>query len=97
MKAGIDAMLKSLDPYTNYIAADDIENYRILTTGEYSGIGAVVERKNGVHTIVMPYEGFAAHEASLKAGDEIHKINDIELEKQNTGRNRISVKGPVQI
>ena len=80
MKAGIDEMLETLDPYTNYIAADDIESYRILTTGEYSGIGAVVERMDGVSTVVMPYEGFAAHEAGLKAGDEILAINGIQLE-----------------
>ncbi|MDH5609745.1 MAG: peptidase S41, partial [Cyclobacteriaceae bacterium] len=45
MKTGIDAMLKSLDPYTNYIPEDDIEEYRTMTTGEYGGIGALVDRK----------------------------------------------------
>ncbi|MEP1093944.1 MAG: S41 family peptidase [Cyclobacteriaceae bacterium] len=93
IKKGIDEMLGSLDPYTNYIAADDIENYRMLTTGEYSGIGAVVERRNGVHTVVMPYEGFAAHEAGLKAGDEIHKIGGISLEGKNSDEISYLLKG----
>lgn len=93
MKAGIDEMLETLDPYTNYIAADDIESYRMMTTGEYSGIGAVVERKNGVSTVVMPYEGFAAHEAGLRAGDEIHAINGISLEGKSQEEVRFLMKG----
>lgn len=93
IKKGIDEMLGSLDPYTNYIAADDIENYRMLTTGEYSGIGAVVERKNGVHMVVMPYEGFAAHEAGLKAGDEIRKIGGIPLEGKSSDEIGYLLKG----
>lgn len=93
MKSGIDEMLETLDPYTNYIAADDIETYRMMTTGEYSGIGAVVERKNGVSTVVMPYEGFAAHEAGLRAGDEIHAINGISLEGKSQEEVRYLMKG----
>ncbi len=93
MKSGIDEMLETLDPYTNYIAADDIETYRIMTTGEYSGIGAVVERKNGISTVVMPYEGFAAHEAGLRAGDEIHAINGVPLEGKTQEEVRFLMKG----
>lgn len=93
IKKGIDEMLESLDPYTNYIAADDIETYRMLTTGEYSGIGAVIEKKNGIHTVVMPYEGFAAHEAGLKAGDEIHKIGGVALEGKSSEEINYLLKG----
>ena len=93
MKSGIDEMLETLDPYTNYIAADDIETYRMMTTGEYSGIGAVVERKNGVSTVVMPYEGFSAQEAGLRAGDEIHAINGISLEGKTQEEVRFLIKG----
>ncbi|GAB4249556.1 MAG: S41 family peptidase [Ekhidna sp.] len=93
MKSGIDQMLETLDPYTNYIAADDIESYRIMTTGEYSGIGAVVERKNGVSTVIMPYEGFAAHDAGLRAGDEIHAINGISLEGKTQEEVRYLMQG----
>ncbi|MEP1034624.1 S41 family peptidase [Ekhidna sp.] len=93
MKSGINEMLETLDPYTNYIGADEIETYRMMTTGEYSGIGAVVERKKGVSTIVMPYEGFAAHEAGLRAGDEIHAINGIPLEGKSQEEVRFLMKG----
>lgn len=93
IKKGIDDMLGSLDPYTNYIAADDIETYRMMTTGEYSGIGAVVERKNGVNVVVMPYEGFAAHEAGLRAGDEIHEIGGVALEGKTSDEISYLLKG----
>lgn len=93
MKSGIDEMLETLDPYTNYIAADDIESYRIMTTGEYSGIGAVVERMDGISTIVMPYEGFAAHDAGLRAGDQIQAINGIFLEGKTQEEVRYLMKG----
>ncbi|MEM6829860.1 MAG: S41 family peptidase, partial [Bacteroidota bacterium] len=93
IKQGIDEMLESLDPYTNYIAADDIETYRMLTTGEYSGIGAVIEKKNGINTVVIPYEGFAAHEAGLKAGDEIHKIGGVVLEGKSSEEINYLLKG----
>lgn len=93
LKSGIDEMLETLDPYTNYIAADDIETYRIMTTGEYSGIGAIVERKEGISTIVMPYEGFSAHTAGLRAGDEIHAINGTSLEGKSQEEVRYLMKG----
>ncbi|MEO9872561.1 S41 family peptidase [Ekhidna sp.] len=93
IKSGIDEMLETLDPYTNYIAADDIETYRMMTTGEYSGIGAVVERKNGISTVIMPYEGFAAYDAGLRGGDEIHAINGISLEGKSQEEVRFLMKG----
>jgi len=94
MQSGINKMLETLDPYTNYIAADDIENYRMMTTGEYSGIGAIVERKNGISTIIMLYEGFAAQKAGLLAGDEIHEINSIPLKGKTEEEIQFIMGGP---
>ncbi len=79
MKTGIDAMLASLDPYTNYISEDQIEDYRTMTTGEYSGIGASVGTRDGRILIMMPLEGFAADKAGIKIGDEIVAIDGISL------------------
>ncbi|MAJ50736.1 MAG: peptidase S41 [Flammeovirgaceae bacterium] len=79
MKIGIDAMLSSLDPYTDYIPEDDIEDYRTMTTGEYGGIGAVIEKKGGINTVVMPYKDSPAVRSGLLIGDQILKINNIEL------------------
>src|SRR5210317_2663862 len=84
MKTGIDAMLASLDPYTNYIPEDDIEDYRTMTTGQYGGIGAIIGRNNGKNLIMMPYEGFPAHKSGLKIGDEILKVDGIDVTDKNT-------------
>lgn len=84
IKTGIDAMLASLDPYTNYIPEDDIEDYRTMTTGQYGGIGAVIGRRNGRSVIMMPYDGFPAHKAGLKIGDEILKVDDVDVTDKNT-------------
>ncbi|SHK26251.1 S41 family peptidase [Hymenobacter psychrotolerans] len=83
VKTGIDAMLKSLDPYTNYIPEDDIEDFRTLTTGQYGGIGAVVVKRNGKTVVQAAYEGYPAQKAGLLPGDEILTINGVNVEKKN--------------
>lgn len=93
IKTGIDAMLASLDPYTNYIPEDDIEDYRTMTTGQYGGIGAVIGRRNGRSVIRMPYEGFPAHKAGLKIGDEILKVDDVDVRDKNTAEISQLLKG----
>lgn len=93
MRTGLDAMLSSLDPYTDYIPEDDIEDYRTITTGEYGGIGALVDKKGGVSTIVMPYKDYPAQKAGLLAGDQIIKINDIKLEDKTADEISHLLKG----
>jgi len=82
VKTGIDGMLKSLDPYTNYIPEDDIEDFRTLTTGQYGGIGAVVVKRNGRTVVQNAYEGYPAQKAGLLPGDEILTINNINVDKK---------------
>ena len=84
IKTGIDAMLESLDPYTNYIPEDDIEDYRTMTTGQYGGIGAIIGRKGNKNIILMPYENFPAHKNGLKIGDEIISIDGKDVRDKNT-------------
>ena len=84
MKVGIDAMLAHLDPYTNYIPEDQIEDFRTLTTGQYGGIGAVIGSRNGENTVLMPYKGFPAYEKGLKIGDVIVKIDGIAVTGKST-------------
>ncbi|MCC2546202.1 S41 family peptidase [Hymenobacter sp. BT175] len=83
VKTGIDAMLKSLDPYTNYIPEDDIEDFRTMTTGQYGGIGAVVVKRNGKTVVQAAYEGYPAQKAGLLPGDEILTINGIVVDKKS--------------
>ncbi|MEI6814980.1 MAG: S41 family peptidase [Bacteroidota bacterium] len=74
MKKGIDAMLESCDPYTNYISEADIEDYRFMQTGQYGGIGASVKPKGDLMVITDPYEGWPAQKADIKAGDILVEV-----------------------
>jgi carboxyl-terminal processing protease len=76
MKAAIDAMLNTLDPYTNYIPEDQIEDYRTQTTGVYGGIGTEIAIKAGRLLVTMPTAGFAADKAGIRIGDEVIQVGD---------------------
>ncbi len=84
MKKGIDAMLLSLDPYTNYIPESDIEDYRFMTTGQYGGIGALIGQKGDNIVIMEPYEGFPAQMNDIKAGDIIIEIDGKVVKGKNS-------------
>jgi carboxyl-terminal processing protease len=84
VKSGIDAMLNTLDPYTNYIPEDEIENYRTMTTGLYGGIGAIIGRRKDRNIILMPYNGFPADKAGLKIGDEILEVDGFDVKKKSS-------------
>jgi carboxyl-terminal processing protease len=71
----IDEMLQSLDPYTNFIPESDIEDIRLMTMGQYGGIGALIQQRADYVVISEPYEGFPAQKAGLKAGDMIIEVN----------------------
>ena len=75
MKKGIDAMLESLDPYTNFYSESDIEDYRFMTTGQYGGIGSQIRQKGDYVMVYEPYEGFPAQKSDLRAGDIILEID----------------------
>lgn len=75
MRTGIDAMVESLDPFTNYISESEIEGYRFMTEGKYNGIGAISQKIDSFVTIVELYEGQAAAEAGLKPGDRIIAVD----------------------
>ena len=72
---GIEAMLESLDPYTVFIPESRVEDYRIITTGQYGGIGALIHQNGDYVYISDPYEGFPAQKVGLLAGDKILELN----------------------
>lgn len=84
MKTGIDAMLSSLDPYTQFIPESDMEDYRFMTTGQYGGIGAMIKRKDDRVVISEPYEGFPAMKAGIWAGDEIVEVDGRQVRGMST-------------
>ena len=75
MRTGIDAMVGSLDPYTNYISESQVESYRISTEGKYQGIGGVVKQIGDYVTIIEPYANSPLVEAGIIAGDQVISIN----------------------
>ncbi len=77
MRTGIDAMLESLDPYTNYISESEIEGFRMIVRGRYSGIGATIDRKKGevFPFISESYENFPAQKVGIKTGDVLLSID----------------------
>lgn len=81
IRTGIDAMLISLDPYTNFIAEDEVETYRTMNTGQYGGIGAATRVIGNRTLITMIYEGYPAQRNGLKIGDEVIKMDEVELAK----------------
>ncbi len=84
MKKGIDNMLLSLDPYTNFYPESEIEDYRYMTTGQYGGIGALIHQDGDYVIISEVYEGFPAQKADLRAGDKILKINNTDATGKKT-------------
>jgi carboxyl-terminal processing protease len=84
MKTGIDAMLNSLDPYTVYYTENDIEDYRFMTTGQYGGIGSSVIDVDKKIIIADPHEGFPAHRAGLRSGDQSVGINSNDVTGKTT-------------
>jgi len=84
MRVGIDAMVNSLDPYTNYISESQVASYRISTDGKYQGIGAVVEKVGDYVTIIEPYQNSPVVKAGLQAGDQITAIQGRSTKGQST-------------
>jgi carboxyl-terminal processing protease len=95
IRIGIDAMLGSLDPYTNYISEDQVEDFRTQNTGQYGGIGAVT-RMIGNRTVVsMVYEEYPAFKNGLKIGDEVLKMDGVDLTKLTMDEANQLMKGQV--
>ncbi len=93
MRTGIEAMLETLDPYTNYISESDIEGYRYMSEGKYDGIGARVRKMGAFVTVVEPYEGGPAIEAGLRAGDMIIAVEGKSARDKKTDEVEEILKG----
>ena len=93
-KVAIDAMLKELDPYTVFYHESNMEDYRLMTTGEYGGIGALIRSIKGATYIVEPYEGKPAQTSGLKAGDKIISIEGVQMAAKTSEEVSTALKGP---
>jgi len=94
IRTGINAMLKSLDPYTEYISEAELEDFKFMTTGEYGGIGSIISANKDKRIVVTePYEGKPAALAGLKAGDIILSIDGENLQGMGVSAASDKLKG----
>ena len=91
---GLTSMLESLDPYTEYYSSEDNDKIRLLTTGEYGGIGSVIsQRPDSTIIINDPMEGMPAARAGLRAGDVILEIDGKDYRKSTSEIVSAALKG----
>lgn len=93
MKAAIDAMLYELDPYTTYIPESRIEDYKLMSTGQYGGIGAIIRQSEEEVMIIEPHEGFPAEKAGLLPGDVFKEIDGKSVESLSSSEISEKLKG----
>jgi carboxyl-terminal processing protease len=93
-KVAIDAMLKELDPYTVYYHESNMEDYLLMTTGQYGGIGSIIRKIDDYIVIAEPYEGSPSQKAGIKAGDRIISIDGRTMKGKNNDEVSSSLKGP---
>lgn len=96
IRHGIDSMLESLDPYTDFIPENELENFRIATTGQYAGIGALIGVINKKIIVTHPYKNFPAHKSGIKVGDELIAVNGISVQGKTTAETSALLKGPAK-
>ncbi|GAB4277565.1 MAG: S41 family peptidase [Marinilabiliales bacterium] len=84
VKKAIDEMLSSLDPYTVYIPESRMEDYRLMTTGQYGGIGAIIRKNDDYVIVVEPHEYSPAQKAGLRAGDIIVAVDNKSIKGKST-------------
>ena len=93
IKAGIDNMLKTLDPYTVYFPETEADEFSILTTGKYGGIGSLVRNSGDYVVISEVYKGFPADKAGIKPGDLLKKVDGTSLKGLPTEKVSEKLKG----
>jgi len=84
VEEGVNAMLKSLDPYTSYYPAEDVEGYNMQVSGKYGGIGAIIRKIEDYVVVAEPYDGFPAFKAGLVAGDKIVEVEGVSVKGKGT-------------
>ena len=93
MHAGIDGMLKTLDPYTVYLGEKETDEMELVTTGKYAGVGITIGLRDGVITVINPMEGYSAARQGIQSGDRILEIDGKSLKSASPEDVRMLVRG----
>ncbi|MDD5891205.1 MAG: S41 family peptidase [Bacteroidales bacterium] len=94
MRAGVDAMLEALDPYTIYIPEEENEDLQMMLSKTYGGIGAIIHKKKDENVIINePYFGSPAYKNGLQCGDEILEIDSVPTKGLETKESSDRMKG----
>jgi len=93
--AGIDGMLKTLDPYTVYLDEKETDELDLVTTGKYAGIGVTIGMRDGAVTVINLLEGFSAAKQGVEMGDRILEVDGTSVKSKSLEDVRLMVRGPV--
>ncbi len=94
MRAGVDAMLGELDPYTLYVPEEENDDLQMMLSNTYGGIGAIIHKKVGENVIINePYANSPAHKYGLRCGDEIIEIDGVPTKGLETKESSDRMKG----
>ena len=93
MEGAAAGMVNDLDPYTEYIPEEGMQDFELLTTGKYGGIGSLIRQKEDYVRIAQPYEGSPADKAGLKIGDKILSIDGKDAKGFTTEQVSTRLKG----
>ena len=91
--AGIDGMLKTLDPYTVYLDEKETDEIDLVTTGKYAGVGITIGLRDGIVTVISPIEGFSAAKQGIQSGDRILEIDGKSVKAMPLENVRLMVRG----
>src|SRR6187402_2741518 len=94
VKTGVDAMLDGLDPYTEFVPESEIEDYKLhYVSTQYGGIGTSIFARDNKVFVSEVFAGFPAQKGDVRPGDQIVKINDIDLNGKNNDQVSLLLKG----
>ena len=96
LSSAVYGMIRSTDPYSQYLSEEDMAEFDIMTTGKYGGIGSPIRKRGDYVVFGQPYEGFPADEGGVKAGDKILAIDGVDMRHQSLDAVSSALRGDAE-